>query len=233
MFVFKSFVNSFHYLFQDAEYFHKLAADPNVGFDGVRAGRTALLLYVFSLEGLINRALDHFLPERLRDFVLDREDRISLEDKWLLLPLLAANIESHGFDRSQYPWSHFVELIKIRNDFVHPKHDRPAYYKALSAVEWQPLSWKELPEGLRVREANVIYRQTLIPKDPYAIRAQHLETVRSVVESVISELDRLLDGRIRKDDWHRKDDMNLIWPVGATVADIPGANVFQKSSEHS
>jgi hypothetical protein len=220
VFVFKSKVNSFHYLYQDAEYFHQIAQKPDVGFDGVRASRTALLLYILSLEALINRALDHFLPERLHDFFLEREERFSLEEKWLLLPLLTSGHGDQQFDRSRYPWSHFVELIKIRNDFAHPKHDRPAFYEALTAKEWRPLSWKHIPDGLDVKESDLIYRQTQIPRDPYAVRVDHVNTVRSIVDAIISELDRLLDGRVIADDWKHKDEMALIWPAGATTNDL-------------
>jgi hypothetical protein len=47
-------------------------------------------LYIFSLEGLINCSWDHFLPERCRNFFVNRESGFSLEDKWELLPLLAS-----------------------------------------------------------------------------------------------------------------------------------------------
>jgi len=137
-YVFKSHINSFHYLYQDAEYFHAQSKLPNTGFHGVRAARTALLLYIFSLEGLINRALDAFLPEPQRQFFIEREDRFSLEDKWQLLPLMAAQGGPQAFDKSENVWARFVELIRIRNEFVHPKHDRPAYYEALTATNVGP-----------------------------------------------------------------------------------------------
>jgi hypothetical protein len=221
MFVFKSHVNSFHYLYQDAQYFHELARSSGEEFDGVRASRTALLLYILSLEALINRALEQFLPEPQRQFFVDREDRFSIEDKWQLLPLLGSGGEPKTFDKSRQPWSQFVELIKIRNDFVHPKHDRPAYYEALTAQRWRPLSWKEIPDGLSVKQTDVIYRQTQIPRDPYAVRLHHVDTAKAAVDAIIAELDRLLDGRISADNWYRSDRMELIWPSGATSSDLP------------
>jgi hypothetical protein len=221
VFVFKSAVNSFHYLYGDAEFFHQVARNQSGDFAAVRAARTALLLYILSLEALINRALEHFLPEHLRQFLLDREEKLTIEDKWLLLPLLTSADPSRHFDRSRYPWSHFAELIKIRNEFVHPKHDRLAYYEAMSATQWRPLSWNNIPNGLGVKETDVVFRQTRIPRDPYAVRLNHVDTVREVVDATIEELDRLLDGRILKDGWSHSDGMGLIWPPGATLQDLP------------
>jgi hypothetical protein len=221
VFVFKSHVNSFHYLYQDAEYFHSQAKSKDAGFDGVRASRTALLLYIFSLEGLINRALEAFLPEPQRQFFIDREDRFSLEDKWELLPLIAGEGGPKAFDKSKQAWARFSELIRVRNEFVHPKHDRAAYYEALTATRWTALSWKRIPEGLGVKDTDIIYRQTQIPRDPYAVRAEHVDTAKAAVDAVVAELDVFLGGRITAGGWLHGDGMGLVWPPGASVADIP------------
>lgn len=147
-FIFETFINSFHYLYQDAEYFHRIARDKRMesSFDRVQLCRTALLLYVFSLEALINRTMDYLLFDKLRDFFLKREDRFSLLDKWLLLPLLTTREQMSHFDTSKYPWSHFVELVSLRNDFVHPKHNRVAYYKAYPNKKVDPLQHNEIPQ---------------------------------------------------------------------------------------
>ena len=221
MFVFKSHVNSFHYLYQDAEYFHGQAKLPNAGFAAVRAARTSLLLYILSLEALINRALERFLPEPQRQFFLDREERFSVEDKWQLLPLIVGKEGAKTFDKSNHVWGRFTELIRIRNEFVHPKHDRPAYYEAVTTTNWRPLSWKNVPNGLQVKETDLIFRQTQIPKDPYAVTGEHVDTAKEAVDAIVAELDSLLGGQITDGDWHRGDGMGLVWPPGATIDDIP------------
>jgi len=220
-FIFRNFVNSFHYLYQDAEYLYQIAQKPEMAdnFEQVRLCRTALLLYIFCLEGLINRAIDHFLPGQLHDYFLEREDRFGIEDKWLLLPLVVS--EKETFDKSRYPWSHFAELISIRNDFVHPKHDRPAYCRVIASHQWEPLPWNEIPKDLGVRETDVVYRQTQIPKDPYAIRPKHIDKAKRIVDDVVAELDRLLDGKILANDWLRSDEMTLIYPPNAKLNDLP------------
>ena len=219
-FIFHSYLNSFEYLYQDAEYLHQIASKTEMAkaFERVRLRRTALLLYVFSLEGLINRALDRFIPQHLREFILEREDRFGVEDKWLFLPLLVS--EKETFDTSKYPWSHFAELISIRNDFVHPKHDRPAYYRAITSHEWEPLPWNQIPEDLGAKETDVIYRQARIPKDPHAIRPEHIDRVKKVVDDTVAELDRLLGGKITQNNWLHKDEMKLIYPPDAKLDDL-------------
>jgi hypothetical protein len=221
-YIFRSFINSFHYLYQDAEYLNTIAHDNRIQdrFERVQLSRTALLLYIFSLEALINRAMDYLLTDRLRDFFLEREDRFSLIDKWLLLPLLTSKDEVYQFDTSRYPWSHFVELVKLRNDFVHPKHNRAAYYKAYPNNKIDSLQYNEIPKDSQIKETDIIYRNLRIPKDPYSILPEHLDKAKKVVDDIVIELDKLLDGKIFKENWHRRDSMELIHPPGATVKDL-------------
>jgi hypothetical protein len=221
-FIFRSFVNSFHYLYQDAEYLNKIAHDNSIQgrFERVQLSRTALLLYIFSLEALINRAMDYLLTDKLRDFFLEREDRFSLMDKWLLLPLLTTKHDVYQFDTSKYPWSHFVELVKLRNDFVHPKHSRVAYYKAYPDNKFDPLQYNEIPKDLNIKETNIIYRNLRIPKDPYSILPEHLDKAKKVVDDIVVELDKLLGGKIFKENWHKRDSMELVYPPGAKIKDL-------------
>jgi hypothetical protein len=204
------------------------AKEAEGAFSRTQLCRTALLLYILSLEGLINRAMDHLLPEKVRDFILEREERFSLEDKWLLLPLLISGSNSSTFDKGSYPWSHFAELVKIRNDFVHPKHDRVAFYKVIDTNTIDKLQCTEIPGDLKhpslnrkVQEKDLVYVQTRIPTDPYSILPEHVEVVKRVVDDIIKELDKLLDGRITKNNWFGKDEMKLVYPPGAKFSDLP------------
>jgi hypothetical protein len=218
--VVKSFVNSFHYLYEDASKLSELARNAT-GFERTQYCRTALLIYIISLEGLINRALDHFLPEKVRDYLLERERKLSIEDKWLALPLLSDPQNPRNIDKSVYPWSHFLELIQIRDDFVHPKHDRPAYYKLTTTSSFEPLNWKDLPPGLNVKERDVVYRQTRISRDPYSVMPEHLDMAKKVVDDTVEALDRLLGGKLTNGNWLRSDTMTVIHPQGATLQDVP------------
>ena len=233
-FIWRSFMNSFHYLYQDAEYLRQLADRKEIAesFDRVRLSRTALLLYILSLEGLINRTMDHFLPEKVHDFFLEREDKFALQDKWLLLPLLVSQDQSLQFDRSGYPWSHFTELVGLRNDFVHPKHDRAVYYRVITLHKLDCLTWKEIPPDLGVKETDVVYRNTQIPKEPYCILPEHVDKAKKVVDDTIAELDRFLGGRIFQNNWHTSDQMTLVYPPDAKLSDLPSeAQIEQKKSD--
>lgn len=213
--VMESAVNSFYYLYQDAEWFQAIASKPEMQptFDKTRLCRTAIVLYVVALEALINRASEAFLPSPLREFFLEREDQLDFRDKWRLLPMLAGN--GKAFEDGKYPWTHFIELIRLRNDYVHPKSNRMAYYRWLGPGRMDPLPWNRIPEDLGIDENEVVYRQTRIPRDPYSLRPEHLVTVKQVVDDMVRELDRLLDGRISKDNWAQTDQMKLIYPPGA------------------
>jgi hypothetical protein len=152
---------------------------------------------------------------------MERENRFSLEEKWSFLPKLAAGDSAAGFDESAYPWSHFRELIGLRNDFVHPKHDRFAYYRALSSSTIDSLDWNRIPDSLEVKEKDVVYRQNRIPRDPYAILPDHVDQVRKVVDDMINQLDELLAGRLTEENWLGQDQLTLVYPSGAEISDLP------------
>jgi len=220
IFIFQEYVNSFEHLYYDAEFLYRLAKETSRDrAEAVRLCRTSILLYILSLEGLINRALFHFLPERFKSFILEKERYYSIEDKWRLLPLFASENDDFEFDYSGYPWSHFVELIQIRNEFVHPKHDRPAFSKAITSHRFENLSWKEIPEGSGIHETDVVFRQTRVPRNPRSIFTDDVEKVKRVVDDIIKELDRLLDGKITSDQWIVSNQLKLIYPEGATLRD--------------
>ncbi len=103
--VMQVYVNSFRHLLQDADLVYYLAKQDGTedGEKRNRLCRTAVLLYILSLEGLINRVLHHFTPERLRDFLLEREASLSFLDKWELIPLLFSEGDDHKFDKGAYP----------------------------------------------------------------------------------------------------------------------------------
>jgi hypothetical protein len=223
VFVYSTTINSFYYLYSDAQFLHNQVKAPELqrSFDRVPLSRTAILLYVFSLEALVNRALAEFLSEPLRSFIMEREDRFSLEEKWKLLPRFASGLPSVSFDESSYPWSHFRELVRLRNDFVHPKNDRQAYYRAFSTRRIEPLDWNQFPREMGVRETDLVYRLNRIPRDPYSILPEHVDQVKKVVDDMINELDRLLQGRVRVENWLDKDTFHLVYPPGATLANLP------------
>jgi hypothetical protein len=223
LYIMSTNVNCFHYLYQDAELLLRLAKEAEgKSFQQVPFSRTAILLYVFSLEALINRAMAEFLPEHIRDFYSERERDLSLEDKWELLPLLLSDKFDRHFDKSSYPWNQFAELIKIRNDFVHPKQKRQAYMRIFKRKRFDSLCYylNELPAELGIKVSDLIYPQTRIPKDPYSILPRDIEKAKKITDDVVMKLDELLSGRITSNNWLRNDQLDLIWPNGARLDQV-------------
>jgi hypothetical protein len=66
-----------------------------------------------------------------------------------------------------------------------------------------------------------VYRQTLVPKDPYAVRSEHVDTVKKVVDDMIATLDSFLGGALSRDDWMHQDRFEMVYPPGANFSDLP------------
>ncbi len=216
-------LNSFHYLYQDAEWFRSLVPTQPKSFNEVRICRTSILLFVFSLEALVNRVIAEFVPDPVRTFLLEREESYSLQDKWLILPMLARGDKPETFDKGKYPFSHFCEIVVLRNDFVHPKSDRTAFYRVLPNQKVDPLDFNCIPKGSGIRETDIVYRQTRLPRDPYSLQAEHVDRVKKIVDDMIAELDRLLDGRLRKADWLHNETWHAAYPIGSTFSRKQGS----------
>ena len=216
-FIAQTFINSFFYLAKDAEFFRQLASTAS-GFDRVVFCRTAVLLYALSLEALINRCMDDFLPHGQRDFFLAREKKLSPMDKFELVPLF---VTGKTFVKSDVVWAKLHELFQLRNDFVHPKHDRVAFLKVLANNEMEPLDLNyDLPAELQIKPKDLRYPNLQIPTDPYSILPEHLERVKEASEDVLQKLNEFLEGRVLKDSWHIRDQMELVYPKGKTWKDV-------------
>jgi hypothetical protein len=222
-FIFESAINSFHYLYQDAYYLLSYAKMEGVRntFHEVRASRSAFLLFVLGIEGLINRALDSFTPPHLRNFIIQKEEKFTTIEKWRLLAILCSDSQN-DLDMGTYPWSHLNELIKIRNDYVHPKHDRMAYYEFISKNKFEHLQWNDIPSGMKLNKKDLVYGQTKIPKDPYGFKVIHLERVKKIVDDSVDSMDQILGGKFSEKNWARSDQMKLCYPPGATMNDLNG-----------
>lgn len=217
-------VNAFEYLYRDAQSLHLRAATADVE-ESARLSRTAILLYVLSLEGLVNRATAAFLKSPFNAFYRDREKDHTTEEKWRLLPMLAAN--GATFDTGESSWAQFNELISLRNEIAHPKSRRGTYYR-VTDKEWIPVQEeKEKPERLDIQR--IVYPNTGIPTDPSAVRLARLDTAKAVVDTMVRKLDDLLGGKLRETpdgaipenleqtSWLYRHELRVIDPPGATV----------------
>lgn len=127
--IWKSYVNSYKYLYDDAELFHRLSKTDDIGFKCTQYCRTSIILYILALEGLINRAIGYFLKDndKIRKFIVGREKDFTLLDKWEMLPLFFSKGQK-SFDKSTTPWNYLKELVNIRNDFVYTRSIIDLYF---------------------------------------------------------------------------------------------------------
>jgi hypothetical protein len=78
---------------------------------------TCMVFSALCLEAYINQAFHNFTETRK---VMEHSDRMPLESKWLMLPLLMG--ASKTFDTGGPPYQTFNELVKTRNNrLVHFK----------------------------------------------------------------------------------------------------------------
>lgn len=86
------------------------AEDDESEFQREKAIVTAMVFSAFCLEAFINQEYDNH-PEAKK--ILEDNDSISLETKWLLLPLLLG--AKGTFNKGARPFQVFKELIRVRN----------------------------------------------------------------------------------------------------------------------
>ncbi len=60
----------------------------------------------------------------------------------------------------------------------------------------------------------LVYPRTGLPRDPYALRPHHLDTIRGILDSAIEALDRKLDGLLTRDNRHRREPIQILPPGG-------------------
>lgn len=214
-FITSTTINSYNYFRSDAEFFHAIAKNFELEKAQERNWycRTALLLYIFSLEALIDWVLINFTSDEQRQAYESQERGLTLEQKWLVFtPSLFSDLDKVSlFSNALYPFQHFKELVQIRNDFVHPKHGRRTYaYNVFTSLRQQHRikRWGDIPKQHRreiseqkgIMEKDLFYRQTHIPKDPYGIDIEHLEVARRIVDDCLKVLDTVFDGKLLVND---------------------------------
>jgi len=148
--------------------------------------RSAVLLYVVSLEALINRVIEDFWPASSTRAKGDVK-QWPTADKWHKVPL---EICGKTFDRGTVPFQYLKALIDLRNDFVHAKpdtfrviweyrHDHVNNRKQLSPSPKQPK-----------------YPHIGLFKAPSEWIPQDAETVKRATEELVAGLASLLSNKI-------------------------------------
>lgn len=114
----------------------------HIAFDAVRSARTepdefrkkqliatALVFSALCLEAFINQ---EFSSHRETAKVIEDDDHLRLESKWLMLPLLLGSKET--FEKGKDPYQTFHRLVSIRNQRL--VHFKPNKERRLSEQEY-------------------------------------------------------------------------------------------------
>ena len=239
-------VNGFQVFYADATALLKIAEtipeQPGIGFQKTIISRTVILLFLFSLEALINRVASQFLvtEKQKKEFLYinkSKNHKRSFESKWLNFPTIYST-SNERFNENIYPWNSLKELIQIRNSYVHFKDERLVFYVSdnLPNEIKQGLNLQKISD-LPLNEQNILFNQTplkekhlnypttKIPVDPYLIKVEDANVTKQVVDDVIKELNRLLDNKLKGTDngggsWLHSDNLTFISPPYSELNDL-------------
>lgn len=208
-------VSPFHCLYQDALHFHSQSrlALPRSEGEASRMARAALLLYVAASEALIHQAAVELGRPELAAIVADPSRPLPLLEAWRLLPAILGAGPSGRLDPDVAPWPQLAELLALRDSWAYPgpAETRRAYYRSPSkSSPYEPLLPHQVPPTLAVSPDHIYYPRTGLPRDPYALRPDHLDTARGVLDAAIDALDRRLGGALTRDNRHRREPVRLL-----------------------
>ena len=216
-------VSPFHCLYSDALDFHSQSRQMMAKSVSAasRLARAAILLYIEAVESLIHQAAVELGRADLAPLAGDATRPLPLADAWKLLPAIVAN-GSVASDPDSPPWPQFAELLTLRASWSYPgpASQRRVYYRAAyPGADFEPLQPHQIPPGLDVTADTLLYSRTGLPRDPYALRPQHLDTARSVIDAAINAIDRRIDGALTRDNRHRREPVRPVHPDAARQSD--------------
>ncbi len=209
-------ISPFHCLYSDALDFHnqsRLMINRSVPSAG-RLARASLLLYIASAKALVHQAAVELARPDLAQIIGDPDRPISLANAWRLLPSVVGSGQLSG-DPATPPWPQFAELLALEASWTYPgsPSGRCAYYRApYQGADYEPLQPHQVFPALGVRADSLQFPRTGLPRDPYALRPQHLDTIRGVLDLAIETLDRKLEGALTRDNRHRREPVRVIHP---------------------
>jgi hypothetical protein len=218
--VIETVVSPFHCLYQDALEFHQQShlRHARSEAEGSRTARAALLLYLASAEALVHQAAVELGRPELAGLLSDPMRPMALVEAWALLPAIAAEPSPAGigFNAELPPWPQLAELLRVRDAWTYPgpAASRRAYYRSTtpSATDFEPLEPRQIPPSLGLDASSLVYPRTGLPRDPYALRPRHLDTVRGILDAAIAALDKRLGGALTRDARHRREPVRLVTP---------------------
>jgi hypothetical protein len=216
--VLETIVSPFHCLYGDALELHnesrlRMARSEA---DASRLARAAVLLYLAAAEALIHQAAVELGRGDLAHLAYDSHRPQPLLDACRLLPLLMGEAARGAFDADSPPWPQFAELVALRDSWTYPgpAADRRAYYfrPENRPDVFEPLDPHEVPAGheATISVDRLAFPLTGLPRDPYALRPQHLDTARGVLDAMIDAVDRRVGGALTQGRRHRSEPVRVL-----------------------
>jgi hypothetical protein len=178
--------------------------------------RNSIILFAISLEALVNRLLAD--AEAKLGYSIENE-RASLKDK--LKAIVAKHPNSIG--KSIDPKSHLsfrlTDLIKWRDEYVHPKSEIPKFFRIVKKVrgygEYEEVKLSSIPKDFRDKLKRGIklkgYGTLGLPSSPTEILMSHAEAVRKLVDDIVNKIDEKLGGYLKKSDILKEEDEAIIY----------------------
>jgi hypothetical protein len=214
--IIETIVSPFRCLYQDALELHtrsRLLAGRSEG-EASRLARSAVLAYLAAAEALAHQAAVELAAPALTDGRLADPDRPrALAEIWAILPALALSGPVAAFDPEAAPWPAFRELLALREGWLYPgpAASRRAYYIASGQDgAYEPLAPHQAAAVPGLAPDRLRFPRTGLPRDPYALRPAHLDTVRAVLDAAVTDLDRRMAGALTRDGRHRVEPVRLL-----------------------
>ncbi|MDX2038859.1 MAG: hypothetical protein SFX72_19595 [Isosphaeraceae bacterium] len=204
--IIETVISPFHCLYLDALSLHTKSQEEveRSIAQSSRYARAALLAYVGAAEALVHQAAVELARPELAAIAADPLRPMPLAEVWRVLPALLAEkpLPVGPNHQDQPPWPQFAELLELRNSWAYPGRpsDRLAYYCSTDETNaFVPLQPHQIPAGSPISADRLAFPRTGLPRDPYALRPAHLDTVRGVLDAAIEALDRRVAGKITRD----------------------------------
>lgn len=217
--IIETIVSPFHCFYQDALEFHQQShlRRAQSEAEASRLARGAMVLYLAAAEALVHQAAGDLGRPELAGLVADPARPLAPADTWRLLPaIIAEPTPTAPFDPTAAPWPQLAELLALQAAWTYPgpaARRRAYYHSPRRDGGYEPLQPHQVPAGLEIPADRLHFPKTGLPRDPYALRPHHLDTVRGILDAAIAALDRRLDGALTRDGRHRKEPVRVVHPA--------------------
>lgn len=168
-----------------------------------RLPRIAILLFAVSLEALALRLCAE-ITELTGENLID--ERLATKDKFREIPVYHPEGSGKKFNTNGKLWSQFVDLVKWRDEAVHPKATIQRVLKMDPRKgnhrEYHYVGRSEVPAVLRPKlfDSNSIRvpGPSGLPLDPHEVVLEHAEAAKKIVDGMVARLDEILGGYLRR-----------------------------------